>query len=308
MAAVWIVPGGRGRMARSTPQPSVRDHERPPSVIYHSTTDWTDAYTNDRYVADSAAIPAAWMHSAQGYRDTMLAAGQAQLDLPYGPHPRNRMDMFLPKGTPHGLMVLVHGGYWMELDQRWLSHLAHGAVQRGFAVAMPTYALCPEVRITAIGQQIGAAITAAAGMIGGPVCLTGHSAGGHLVTRMIAAGSPLPPEVLARIRTTLSLSGLHDLRPLMRTAMNETLRIDEAEALRESPALLRPVAGAGRLCAWVGGNERSEFIRQSALLANIWAGLGAETGFHAAPDRHHFNVMDGLADPDHPLTTTLLEG
>jgi arylformamidase len=24
------------------------------------------------------------------------------------------------------------------------------------------------------------------------------------------------------------------------------------------------------------------------------------------PDRHHFNVIDGLADPDHALTRTLL--
>jgi len=24
------------------------------------------------------------------------------------------------------------------------------------------------------------------------------------------------------------------------------------------------------------------------------------------PDRHHFNIVDGLAHPDHPLTRTLI--
>ena len=135
--------------------------------------------------------------------------------------------------------------------------------------------------------------------------LTGHSAGGHLVSRLVTATTPLAPEVTRRIRHVVSISGVHDLRPIMRTGLNETLAIDEAEALTESPALLRPMDKA-RVTCWVGGGERGEFLRQSALLANIWAGLGAATSSVIEPDRHHFNVIDGLADPDHPLTRTLI--
>jgi arylformamidase len=91
----------------------------------------------------------------------------------------------------------------------------------------------------------------------------------------------------------------------MRTAMNETLRIDDWEALAESPALLRPVEGT-RLTAWVGAAERAEFVRQNALIANIWRGLGAATEEVAEPDRHHFNVIDGLVEADSPLTRRLL--
>jgi arylformamidase len=56
---------------------------------------------------------------------------------------------------------------------------------------------------------------------------------------------------------------------------------------------------------WVGAGERSEFIRQNALLANIWKGLGAETAVVEEPDKHHFNVLDGLEDPNHPLVDAL---
>ena len=142
-------------------------------------------------------------------------------------------------------------------------------------------------------------------MIDGPVMLTGHSAGGHLVSRMATLTSPLSDSVRKRVRHVVSLSGVHDLRPLMRTAMNERLGIDEAEALAESPALLRPVDGA-RITCWAGGGERAEFLRQNELLANVWTGLGASTSTVVEPDRHHFSVIDGLADPDHPLTRTLL--
>jgi hypothetical protein len=61
-----------------------------------------------------------------------------------------------------------------------------------------------------------------------------------------------------------------------------------------------------RITCWVGGAERAEFRRQSALLANIWTGLGATTATVEEPDRHHFNIIDGLTDPAHPLTRTLV--
>jgi hypothetical protein len=142
-------------------------------------------------------------------------------------------------------------------------------------------------------------------MVVGSLFLTGQSAGGHLVTRMISATSPLPDDVRARIGHTLSISGVHDLRPLMKAAMNTELRIDEAEARVESPALLEPMPNA-RVTCWVGSAERPEFVRQNALLANIWTGLGAKTCIVEESGRHHFDVIDGLADPDHPLTRTLL--
>ena len=163
----------------------------------------------------------------------------------------------------------------------------------------------PEIRIAGIVREVGAAIGKAAALVHGPLMLVGHSAGGHLASRMASATTPLSPEVTGRIRHVVSISGVHDLRPLMRTAMNETLAIDDAEALTESPALLRPMDNA-RLTCWVGGGERAEFLRQSALLANIWTGLGAATSSVVEPDRHHFSIIDGLADPEHPLTRTLV--
>jgi arylformamidase len=274
-------------------------------VLERRIADWDNAYANGANIAGGDRWPAAWVEPARAFREALLTVGRARLDLAYGAGARNRFDLFLPEGAPKGLMVFVHGGYWMALDKSYWSHLAKGAVDTGYAVAMPSYTLCPEVRISEISREIGAAIEKAAGIMSGPIMLAGHSAGGHLVSRMVSHTSPLSPVVQHRIRNVVSISGLHDLRPLMNTGMNRTLGIDEMEALAESPALLRPMTGA-RITCWVGGGERDEFLRQSLLLANIWTGLGASTRCIVEPDRHHFSVIDGLADANHMLTRTVL--
>ena len=274
-------------------------------MIFHQITDWTDAYANAPNIPGGDRWPAAWVQPAQAYRDALQADGRATLDIGYGEGARNRFDLFRPEGPPKGLVVFVHGGFWKALDKSFWSHLARGPVERGYAVAMPSYTLCPSVRIADITREVGAAVARAAAMVEGPLFLTGHSAGGHLVTRMISSTSPLPENVRARISHTVSISGLHDLRPLMKAAMNAELRIDEAEALAESPALLEPMPAA-RLTCWVGSAERPEFVRQNALLANVWTGFGAKTCVIEEPGRHHFDVIDGLADPDHQLTRSLL--
>ncbi|QND64507.1 alpha/beta hydrolase [Mesorhizobium loti] len=274
-------------------------------MLERHIADWDSAYANGANIAGSDRWPAAWAEPAQAFRNALSSEGRARLDIAYGDGPRNRFDLFFPKAAPKGLVVFLHGGYWLESDKSTWSHLANGAVGSRFAVAMPSYTLCPDIRIAGIVSEIGAAIGKAAAMVDGPLMLTGHSAGGHLASRMVTISTPLAADVARRIRHVVSISGLHDLRPLMRTGMNAALAIDEHEALTESPALLRPVDGA-RITCWAGGGERAEFLRQNALLANIWTGLGATTSAIVEPDRHHYDIVDGLADPAHPLTRTLI--
>jgi len=274
--------------------------------MYHrKIQDWDDAYTNGANIAGGDRWPDAWVGPAKTFREERLAVGRAELGLTYGDRPRNRFDLFLPDAEPKGLVIFIHGGYWMRFDESLWSHLARGPVANGYAVAMPTYTLCPENRIAGISAEIAQAVEKIAGMVGGPIHLAGHSAGGHLATRMVSANTPLSDAVKGRIRNVISISGLHDLRSLMRTAMNATLKIDAAEAAAESPVFLEPLEHV-RVTCWVGGGERSEFIRQSKLLANAWIGVGGATAYVEEPDRHHFNIIDGLADYVHPLTRALL--
>ncbi len=265
--------------------------------------DWDDAYANRDHIPGADDFIPRWEAEAAAFRDAM--GDRAKLDIAYGPHMRNRMDLFRPEGASKGLVIFVHGGYWRAFDKSYWSHLAAGSVARGWTVAVPSYTLVPEIEIAGITQEIRVALEQAARAVPGPVRLVGHSAGGHLVTRMLCRDVDLPGEIRGRIAHTVSISGVHDLRPLVRTAMNADFRLDEASAAAESPALLHPVEGAN-VTVWVGNDERPEFVRQSTLLANIWTGLGADTAQIKDKGKHHFDVIDGLAVTGSPLTECLL--
>lgn len=265
-------------------------------------TDWDDAYANGAYIEGAEVLPGQWDVAAKGYRDDLIEQDRAHLELAYGPDKRQRLDLFRPDGPAKGLCVFVHGGYWIDFDKTSWSHLARGGVENGWTVAVPSYRLAPEVSLTDIAQDIALALDFLSDRVTGPVVLSGHSAGGHLVTRLISENSPLPDAMISRIQTVVSISGLHDLRPLMKTAYKDKLHLTDDIVLTESPALISPV-GKSNVFSWVGGLERPEFIRQTLLLAMTWTKSEAVI----EPGRHHFNIIDGLADPESPICKTLYQ-
>lgn len=264
--------------------------------------DWDDAYANMAHILGSAQMPAQWAAEGAAYRASGV---RVDSDIAYGDASREALDIVWPEGTPKGLAVFVHGGYWMRTSKSDWTQLAEGARAQGWAVALPGYTLTPDVRISQITRQIGAAIDCAAGHVAGPIRLAGHSAGGHLVSRMICSDTPLADPVAERIEHVLSISGLHDLRPLLRTQMNQTLHLDLEEARAESPALQEPRPGT-RLTAWVGGAERPEFLRQTHILQQMWQGFDMQTESVVDGIHHHFSVIEGLKSSDSAICAAWL--
>lgn len=269
--------------------------------------DFDAAYDNSGAVSGAGDFVPRWEREAAAFRSALSARRRSQIDLAYGAHERQRLDLFHPEGEARGLVVFVHGGYWKALDKSVWSHLAKGAVEAGFAVAVPSYRLAPEARLAEIARDVALAIAQAAAQVAGPIRLVGHSAGGHLVARMIASGTPLSSGVLSRVDRVVPISGLHDLRPIRRTRMNDTLRIDAPEALGESPALLEPAHGCP-VHAVVGAGELPELRRQTFALASSWAGLGAPVEAAEIPGRHHFDVIEELALSGSQMTRILTAG
>lgn len=260
--------------------------------------DYDDAYANAPYIPGAEDYPPRWAEAAAAYRRQLSVEGRARLGLMYGHGTRNALDLFLPMDRPKGLLVFVHGGYWIRFDRSDWSHFAAGAEDAGWAVAMPSYDLCPRVRIADITRQVADAVTVAAHEVPGPLRLAGHSAGGHLSARMTAPDM-LPDDVMARLEKVVPISPVSDLRPLCKTLMNQQFQMSEADAAAESPALM--AAPAVPVHVWVGGQERPVFLDQAKWLAEAW---GAP--MTATPREHHFNVIDGLQSKDSPLMQTIL--
>ena len=258
-----------------------------------------DAYAQAAFIPGGEAFPGMWLDAARNFAHVQGAADRFRPGLPYGTSGRARFDLVLPEGRPRGLVIFVHGGYWLRFDRSYWTHLAAGAQARGWAVVLPSYDLCPAVRISEITEQITSLVQVSAAMIEGPIVLSGHSAGGHLVARMLERGR-LDPEVAARLQKVVPISPVADLRPLLKTSMAADLRLDAAEAEAESPVLMRDRLEVP-VTVWVGAKERPAFLDQARWLAEAW-----DCERVVAEGRHHFDVIEPLEIADSDLVEALV--
>ncbi len=254
-----------------------------------------DAYANAAHIPQAAQYPPRWTDDAAAFRSAMGA--RADLGVSYGPSTRQAYDLFHADAPAKGTMVFVHGGYWLKFGRATWSHFAKGALARHWNVVMIEYDLCPDVTIAQITRQVATALTSIAARLDGPLSLSGHSAGGHLVARMLAPGM-LAPDVESRIHKVAPISPVADLRPLLETSMNSDFKMDLASAEAESPVLQpRPDTP---VCIWVGADERPAFLQQAAALADAWSVPQV-----VVPSRHHFDVIDALCDPESDIVRYL---
>ncbi|HXZ93878.1 MAG TPA: alpha/beta hydrolase [Burkholderiales bacterium] len=256
-------------------------------------------YNNRALVPDHAQYFARWAERSARARATMTC----YLDREYGPAPGEKLDIFPARKGDGSVLMFIHGGYWRSLDKQDFSYLAPSWVDAGVSLVVVNYDLCPAVTIEEIVCQM---LRASAwlyrhaeeyGMDEERLFVCGHSAGAHLTAMMMAALWPVFDPALPRdlFKGGLAISGVYDLRPLVDVDfLSADLRLDEASALKVSPAFLPPATRAP-LFTCVGGLESSEFKRQNALLAQRWrSAVAADVPM---PGRHHFSVVDELANP-----------
>lgn len=124
----------------------------------------------------------------------------------YGPNPRNRLDLFLPRGcaffgervvdaagaaarardASRPVIVFVTGGMWIIGYKAWGALLAITLMRRGFIVASLDYRNFPQGTVGDMAADVGAGIgwvrRRAASLGGDPkkVFVVGQSAGAHL--------------------------------------------------------------------------------------------------------------------------------
>jgi arylformamidase len=241
------------------------------------------------------------------------AALSPRLDVRYGPGPKETLDLFLPEGPARGTFLFWHGGYWRAFDKSDFSFVATPFVARGHAVAVVNYDLCPDVSIATIVEQSRRALAwvlregRAQGADPGRLVLGGHSAGGQIVAMLYAtdwAAMGIPHDPIAG---GISVSGVHDLAPMVTFSYNADLKLDGKEAARLSPVNLAARSRAPLVLA-VGMDETSEFIRQTRILWDAWPAnrpAGANEPLMIR-GRNHFDVIVDFEAAGSELTRATL--
>lgn len=119
------------------------------------------------------------------------------LDLAYGPHPRERLDLFLPPGDPPPggwpVLLWVHGGAFVAGNKEDLGNYLRLLAAEGYATLAPNYTRAPTARHPGpSGQMMAAllwmqAVAAEYGLDPTRVILAGDSAGGHIALQTAIA-------------------------------------------------------------------------------------------------------------------------
>ena len=132
-------------------------------------------------------------------------------NLAYGDHPRQRMDVFLPKtrteNTP--VLLMLHGGFWVEGDKSSFTSIQQQLLGMGYACINLNYRfVSPDNDYTGLMDDIGAAIAMVRNhskewnIAGKGYHLAGFSAGGHMALLYgYVAKSP------GEITSVISISG-----------------------------------------------------------------------------------------------------
>jgi acetyl esterase/lipase len=257
------------------------------------------AYNNTAAVPERNAIVADW-----AARSAVLRRAHGRhLDLAYGESARERLDLFLAADPRAPTLVFIHGGYWQMNDKETFAFVAEGLLPRGINVAVVEYTLAPAARLDRIVAEMRRAVEWLGAHLGdygadpGRLYVSGHSAGGQLTAAVITQPA---------VRGGLAISGIYDLKPIRLNYLNEKLRLDAAEAARNSPLLHLP-ATAPPLIVTSGTAELPELCRQSIEYAQAWTGRGLPGRLLPVDGANHFTILEALADPDGALIRALVE-
>jgi acetyl esterase/lipase len=124
----------------------------------------------------------------------------------YGPAPTQYAELSLPEGTPRGVVVVVHGGFWRARYDLDLGRpLARSLVEHGWAAWNVEYRRVgngggnPET-LDDVAAALDALVDQELDLAN--VLAVGHSAGGHLVTWAASRGRH------ERWRSTVELTGV----------------------------------------------------------------------------------------------------
>lgn len=237
--------------------------------------------------------PVDFLNALVGTRGTRVVRG-----LGYGPHPRNRLDLWRPDDSRQGLPTLVffYGGSWQEGARGDYAFVAVSLARAGFLVIVPDYRVYPEAAFPAFLEDGALAVAAARRLArehgGDPARLLvmGHSAGAH-----IAAMLALDRRWGARPAGMVGLAGPYDFLPILGADIRAVFA--PAADTRETQPIHFAGGHAPPMLLLHGARDRVVWPRNALALAARLNAAGAQAEARILPRIGHVGIMLALPRP-----------
>ncbi len=223
----------------------------------------------------------------------------------YGPHPRQRLDLYAPRepAPPRPVIVFIHGGSWRNGDRRDYNFLGAALAAQGLLAVLPNYRLVPEVRFPGFIEDCAAAVRWVrdhAHEHGGDserLILVGHSAGAYnalmlaLDPRFLREAGVEP----GRVRGAIGLAGPYDFLPFDVTSTREAFG-QAPEAAQTQPVHFARAGAPPLLLLW-GADDTTVGPRNIASLERAMRAAGGQVETKIYPGIDHVEILLALSRP-----------
>lgn len=256
------------------------------------------------------------------YRKVDIPASRKHLDVPYGPAPAQRLNLFVPDGRGWPLVVFVHGGNWDEGSKDLevggadiYNNIGRYLVSQGIGAAVVGYRLLPSVTWQAQAADVAAAVQwagANAASYGGDarcVFLMGHSAGAQIAARVALDPAARGAGAIPAICGVIGVSGAgYDLADQRTYDLGNDPRFYEKRfggtpdwRRAASPIQFVTAARAAQLPPFLllyAGGESPALQHQSSLLHERLLDVGAASTRVVVPGESHSRIVLTLSRDD----------
>ncbi|MDQ1155240.1 alpha/beta hydrolase [Brevundimonas sp. SORGH_AS_0993] len=218
-------------------------------------------------------------------------------DLAYGEDPRQRLDVYAPKGAgPYATLVFFYGGGWDSGSRDLYGWAAQALAAQGFVVVLPDYRLVPSVVFPAFVEDAAAATAKAADLAGAyggdPARLgvLGHSAGAHLAM-MIALDRRYMAAVERPdlIKAAAGLAGPYDFLPFDVAASRNAFGRAPDPTLTQPVTFVRPDAPP----LWLGHGTADTVVHDedTVILDERMRAVGGRSEAKLYPGLDHADLI-----------------
>jgi arylformamidase len=239
---------------------------------------------------------------------------KCERNVAYGEAAIQELDIFPAAKANAPVLIDIHGGGWTAGSKNGRAFPAEAIVPKGVMWVPIDYGLAPDFKLDAIVDHVRSAVAwtykniARYGGDPNRIYVSGNSAGGHLVGTYLIPGWQakygVPDDV---IKGACAMSGVYDMNAVRLAAEgpNSALKMDEAEATRNSPILNLPKRSCPIIVSY-GAPELPEFKRQGADFAKAWKSAGLSVTEIVVPGAHHFAMSREFANADSELHQAMM--